>query len=39
MLRRVFMRDVLIESINIGTDARVGSEGNISTIEIAIIHK
>lgn len=36
MLRRVFIRDAHIESINIGTDARVDSEGNTSTIEIPI---
>ena len=36
MLRRVFVRDARIESINIGTDARVEPEGNVSTIEIAI---
>jgi DNA-binding protein len=36
MLRRVFVRDARIESINIGTDARADPEGNVSTIEIAI---
>jgi DNA-binding protein len=36
MLRRVFVRDARIESINIGTDARSEPEGNVSTIEIAI---
>jgi archaea-specific DNA-binding protein len=36
MLRRVFIRDAHIKSIKIGTDARAESEGNVSTIEIAI---
>jgi DNA-binding protein len=36
MLRRVFIRDARIESINIGTDAITESEGNVSIIEIAI---
>ncbi len=39
MLRRVFVRDAHIESINIGTDARASTEGNVSTIEIAITPK
>ncbi len=36
MLRRVFIRDAHIKSIKIGTDARAESEGNVSTIDIAI---
>ena len=36
MLRRVFVRDARIESINIGTDTRLEPEENVSTIEIAI---
>jgi DNA-binding protein len=36
MLRRVFIRDAHVKSITIGTDARAESEGNVSTMEIAI---
>jgi len=39
MLRRVFVRDARIESINIGTDPRASPEGNVSTIEIEITPK
>ena len=39
MLRRVFVRDARIESINIGTDARAEPEGNVSTIEITITRR
>jgi DNA-binding protein len=39
MLRRVFIRDARIDSIKIGTDTRLDSEENVSTIEIALISK
>ena len=39
MLRRVFLKDLVVESVNIGTDTHVnpeGKEASVSTIEIII---
>jgi DNA-binding protein len=39
MLRRVFLRDARVASINIGTDSRESPDSNVSTIEIVITPK
>lgn len=41
MLRRVFLKDLVVEKINLGTDVHTtpnGKEASVSTIEIRLTH-